>query len=83
MLIDGEKMKRKSITIIMLTFVFLILSCVYVWSFAKLHMILGSGDLMFHANRAEELYHDIQHGVFIPRISTYTFNQVGSGINFF
>ncbi|WP_283621868.1 6-pyruvoyl-tetrahydropterin synthase-related protein [Limosilactobacillus avium] len=38
---------------------------------------------MFHANRMEELYRNIQQGSFIPRISTATFNQVGSGINFF
>ena len=46
-------------------------------------MILGAGDFMFHANRMEELYRNIQQGIFIPRISTATFNQVGSGINFF
>ncbi|WP_367342059.1 6-pyruvoyl-tetrahydropterin synthase-related protein [Limosilactobacillus sp.] len=44
---------------------------------------MSSGDFMFHANRMEELYQDVIRGTFIPRISTYTFNQVGSGINFF
>ncbi|EFQ53947.1 6-pyruvoyl-tetrahydropterin synthase-related protein [Limosilactobacillus oris] len=76
-------MKRKSVSIVMLTMIFIILSTGYVWSFARLHLILGSGDLMFHANRVEELYRNIQQGGLIPRISTYTFNQVGSGINFF
>lgn len=76
-------MKRKSITLVMLTMAFLILSIGYVWSFIRLHLILGSGDFMFHANRMEELYRNVQQGVLIPRISTYTFNQVGSGINFF
>lgn len=76
-------MKRKVMTVILLTFVFVVMSIGYVWSFARLHIILGSGDMMFHANRMEELYRNVQQGVLIPRISTYSFNQVGSGINFF
>lgn len=75
-------MKRKYYYVVLLIS-FLAMSVVYVWSFTRLHMILGSGDMMFHANRMEELYQDVQRGVYIPRISSYTFNQVGSGINFF
>ena len=62
---------------------FCIISAIYIWSFAHLRIVFGSGDLMFQANRIEELYQDVIHGVFVPRISAYTFNQVGSGINFF
>ncbi len=62
---------------------FIALSIIYIWPFAHRGVIFGSGDLMFHVNRMEELYQDIQHGVFIPRISAFSFNQVGSGINFF
>lgn len=62
---------------------FCIMAAIYIWSFAHLRIVFGSGDLMFQANRIEELYQDVIHGVFVPRISTYTFNQVGSGINFF
>lgn len=76
-------MKKRVYYLSLLTIVFLMASIAYVWAFAKLHIVLGSGDLMFHANRMEEMYRDLQHGVFIPRISTYSFNQVGSGINFF
>lgn len=75
---------KKNIQInLILGAVFLILSVVYVWPFSHHGIIFGSGDLMFHANRMEELYKDIQHGVIIPRIATYSFNRVGSGINFF
>lgn len=75
---------KKNIQInLILGVVFLILSVVYVWPFSHHGIIFGSGDLMFHANRMEELYKDIQHGVIIPRIATYSFNRVGSGINFF
>lgn len=62
---------------------FCVMSVIYIWSFAHLRIVFGSGDLMFQANRIEELYQDVIHGVFVPRISAYTFNQVGSGINFF
>ncbi len=62
---------------------FLVIACLYVYLFARTKLIFSAGDMMFHANRMEELFRDVQHGVLIPRISTYTFNQVGSGINFF
>lgn len=59
------------------------MSVLYVWSFAHLKIIFGSGDMAFQAHRIEELYQDVIRGVYIPRISSYTFNQVGSGVNFF
>lgn len=59
------------------------LPILYVALFARHHQFFAAGDFMFQANRMEELYNDVLHGIFIPRISTYTFNQVGSGINFF
>lgn len=62
---------------------FIILPIAYVWVFARFHQVMSSGDFMFQANRMEELYQDVIHGTLIPRISSYTFNQVGSGINFF
>ncbi|MCZ3747373.1 hypothetical protein L2520_08225 [Limosilactobacillus vaginalis] len=77
-------MKKSLIKYRLRLFVFFcIISVIYIWSFAHLRIVFGSGDLMFQANRIEELYQDVIHGVFVPRISTYTFNQVGSGINFF
>lgn len=76
-------MRRKVTINGMLAVTFACLSILYVFLFVRLHMVLGSGDMMFHANRIEELYRDVQQGVFVPRISTYSFNQVGSGINFF
>lgn len=66
-----------------LILLFCVMSALYIWSFAHLKTVFGAGDLMFQANRIKELYQDVIHGVFVPRISTYTFNQVGSGINFF
>lgn len=75
--------KRKVWFNIGLCILFLLLSIVYVWPFAHRGVIFGSGDLMFHVNRMEELYQDIQRGVLVPRISSFSFNQVGSGINFF
>lgn len=67
-----------------LAYVFLmILPIIYISPFAHFQQIFSSGDFMFHAQRMEELYRDVTHGTFIPRISTYTFNQVGSGVNFF
>ncbi len=45
--------------------------------------IYAAGDFMFQINRIHELTQDFAHGVFIPRISSYSMNQVGSGINFF
>lgn len=78
----GENRKNFYFNIV-LCVIFLSLSFVYVIPFSHYGIIFGSGDLMFHANRMEELYQNIQHGVIIPRISVYSFNQVGSGINFF
>lgn len=77
------KRKRKEWFNIGLCILFIFLSVVYIWPFAHRGVIFGSGDLMFHVNRMEELYQDIQRGVLVPRISTFSFNQVGSGINFF
>lgn len=75
---------RKNIRLnLVLSIVFLASSLIYVWSFAHLGVIFGSGDFVFHAHRMEELLKDLQGGVLIPRISTYSFNNVGSGINFF
>ena len=74
---------RRLWTNLSLSLAFLVLSLIYIWPFAHHGIIYGSGDLMFHANRIEELYQDAKQGVFIPRISSYAFNQVGSGINFF
>lgn len=76
-------MKKRFVWNSSLFIVFLLVSIIPVWLFARTHMVLGAGDLMFHANRMEELYQDVSHGVLIPRISTYSFNEVGSGINFF
>ncbi len=61
----------------------IILPLIYVGLFARFRQIFSSGDFMFQAQRMEELYQDVIHGVFVPRISSYTMNQVGSGINFF
>lgn len=63
--------------------VYIVVSVLYVLIGLKNHLIYAGSDLVFHANRIEELYQNVQNGVFIPRISTHSFNNIGSGINFF
>lgn len=63
--------------------VYMAISILYVVMGLKYHIIYTGTDFIFHANRIEELYQNIQSGVFIPRISTHSFNNIGSGVNFF
>ncbi|HAT53916.1 MAG TPA: hypothetical protein DCW31_01475 [Lactobacillus sp.] len=66
-----------------LTALWLILAVVYVWPFASTRYLFSGVDLTFHVQRISELTHNFEHGSFIPYISTYAFNKVGSGVFMF
>ncbi|MBD5090829.1 MAG: hypothetical protein HDT49_03790 [Lactobacillus sp.] len=79
----NEMKKQRLVINIGLFALFLVISIVYVYPFMRTGKIYAAGDFMFQINRIHELTQDFAHGVFIPRISSYSMNQVGSGINFF
>ncbi|MCD2255881.1 hypothetical protein ACNAN0_12490 [Agrilactobacillus fermenti] len=76
--------KHKIIYYFLLLSFWCILSLIYLYPFVKTHALNAyGGDLPFHLGRIEELYQDLRRGVIIPRISTFTFRQVGGSVNFF
>ncbi|MCP0887199.1 hypothetical protein LB941_07610 [Ligilactobacillus sp. WILCCON 0076] len=60
---------------------FAVLSMIYVVLAWHTKTILVGDDRIFHIERLEEAYQDINNGHFISMISTYSFGKVGQAIN--
>jgi hypothetical protein len=62
---------------------FLILSVLTFYFLYRGQIIYRGTDIQFHANRIEEIFHNLKNGNWLPMISTYSANQVGIATNIY
>ena len=62
---------------VIINFVFLILSCIFVFSFFKINRFNVISDSSFHLTRANEIYQNLKQGSLFTFIATHTFNHTG------
>lgn len=59
---------------------FLLVSVINVFIFAKYNWLFGGQDLQFHLQRINELYQNVTHLNLLPMLGTFNFNQTGSAV---